>query len=280
MATQKPAAKPAPKPAPTPNLPAVVKPGGMLAKLDEATRNELMEAAKEASAVETPQSSAISFRNGQMTIGGAPVPDNNMNFIVVASVHERALYDGLYDPNKPRSPVCFALSTDGRDMGPHEASENPQGDEDGKCFSCPMNEWGSAGNNRKGKACKEIRRLGVIPTDKLESAEDIIGAEVATAKIPVTSVGNWATYVQTLSTGYNVPFWAVITNISVAPHIKNQFEVSFDFADEIDDVPALRAIKAKREDVLKLLMEPYSPNAQEEAAPPPSAKPPIRPKKF
>lgn len=259
------------KPAPTKNLPAVQQKRALA--LPKDVMDELAAAAKEASANETPATSNISFKSGVMTIGGVQVPDNQLDGIIVGSAYERALYEGKYDPGNPKSPVCFALSKDGREMGPHEDCTDPQGDEEGLCHGCPHNEWGSAGEGRRGKACKEVRRLAIIPADKLESAEDITKAEMAMAKIPVTSVQHWSNYVHTLSAGYSVPFWAVVTTIAVQPHIKNQFEVLFEFSDEIDDVAALQAIKNKRVTAEKFLLEPYSPNPEEPTPPPKATKP-------
>lgn len=145
-----------------------------------------------------------------------------------------------------------------------------------------MNEWGSAGEGRRGKACKETRRLAVIPADSLDSVEDLVGAELAMAKIPVTSVANWSNYVHKTSAVDGLPFWAVLTEMSVKPHIKNQFEVNFNREEVIDDTDALAAIMKKVEMVDAFVMAPYS-IAADEDTPAPAPKGPPKPavkKKF
>lgn len=222
---------------------------------------ELAQAAKDESAKETPSIQNISFRSGVLSVGGQPIPGNTMTQIVVGTAYERSLYDGPFDPNKIKNPVCFALSIDGEEMAPHANSLHPQNE---TCKGCPMDDWGSAGEGRRGKACKEMRRLAVIPADKLESVDDIKNSELAMAKIPVTSVSNWSNYVHKVGAMLNVPFWAVITRMTVKPHIKNQFEVLFDLEDPVDDVDALTALKAKKAHVEPFVMAPYS-MASEEA---------------
>lgn len=230
-------------------------------------QKELADEAKDAAAAETPSITNVSFRAGLLTVGGNQMPDNTMTMIAIGTALERSLYDGPYDPNNVKSPVCFALSKittrDEVEPGvPHENSLYPQHP---TCKGCPMDAWKSAGEGRKGKACKEYRRIALIPADKLESVDDILTSEMALAKIPVTSIGNWSNYVNRVAAIYKVPFWAVITRMTTRPHVKNQFEVLFDMADGIEDGDALGALKQKREVVESFVMAPYS--VAQEASP-------------
>lgn len=270
--TPSPARQPAGSP--LPGTAVTTQQGGAVA-LPEEWKKELAAAAKEASAVETPSITNVSFKSGVLAVGGTPCPGNTMTAIVVGSAFERALYDGPYDANNPRSPICFAITKDGEDSRPHENSLHPQGSAaEGTCKGCPMDEWGSAGEGRRGKACKEIRRLALIPADKLESSADIINAELAMAKVPVTSVKNWSNYVHKVGSTLDVPFWAVVSRMSVKPHIKNQFEVLFDLEDPIEDVEALTALKKKVAHVEAFIMAPYSVATEGQAAPAKPAGPP------
>jgi len=249
------ATKPAAKS--TPNVPVARK--STAVGLPAEWAEELAQAAKDVSAVETPSIANVSFRSGVLSIGGQPQPGNTLECIVVETAFERSLYDGPFDPNRIKNPICFALKEatkeDDAGMSPHENSLHPQNE---TCSGCPMNEWGSAGEGRRGKACKEVRRLALIPADKLENVDDIRSAELAMAKIPVTSVSNWSNYVHHVSAVHSVPYWAVVTKISVQPHIKNQFEVLFEVVDGVDDVEALTALKAKRQLTRPFVMAAYS----------------------
>ena len=255
---------------------AVAAPKKTQVALPASMLAELANEAKDASANETPSISNISFKSGILSVAGTPVANNTMDCIVVGTSYERALYDGPYDPNKVKSPICFAITSDGEGGEPHENSLHPQNE---TCVGCPMNEWGSAGEGRRGKACKEIRRLALIPTDKLESAADIMSSEMAMAKVPVTSVKNWSNYVHKASAMFGMPFWAMISRMWLTPHIKNQFEVNFIEVEPIQDMEALGAIKKKRTLVESFVMAPYSLATEEEEAPPPPPKAAIK-KKF
>jgi hypothetical protein len=265
------------KPKSNPQQTAVVVPesrGTSLALPPEWVK-ELAVLAKEVSAVETPSVASVSFKSGVLSVGGTPMPGNTMTMIAIDTAFERALYEGAFDPNNPKSPVCFAITKEGDDPAPHENSLYPQ---HATCNGCPMNEWGSAGEGRRGKACKELRRVALIPADKLESVDDIKNSELAMARVPVTSVRNWSNYVHKVAATLNRPFWAVITRLTLKPHIKNQFEVLFDLEDGIEDIDALQALKQKRAHVEAFVMAPYSkaqetPEGQGTAAPPPPRQP-------
>jgi len=242
--------------------------------LPESWRQELAEEAKATSAQETPSVQNLSFRSGVMSFGGTPVPANKLSCIVIGTAFERTFYDGPFDPNKIKNPVCFALTTDGEGAAPHPNSLHPQHE---TCNGCPRDQWGSAGEGRRGKACKETRRLALIPADKLESAQDVLASELAMAKVPVTSVRNWSNFVHKVGAMYSVPFWAVVATIEVKPHIKNQYEAVFEVAQQIDDVAILQALKTKRALVEPFVMAPYGMATEEAevaepAAPPPAAK--------
>lgn len=254
----------------------ITQPGSNAVALPADYMAALALEATNASSLETPSVSNLSFKSGILAVGGNPVPGNAMNCVVVLTAHERCYYEGAYDPNKIKNPVCFVISQDGEDTTPHDNSTKPQHT---SCTGCPKNEWGSVGEGRKGKACKEIRRLALIPTDKLQSPDDILASEMVLAKIPVTSVNNWSNHVHKVSALHSMPYWAVVTKLSVKPHIKNQFEVCFDIAGQIGDMPALEALKTKRVLAGPFVGAPYD-GAPEAEAPADEAKPAKTSKKF
>lgn len=238
---------------------------------------ELAEHAKEAAAKERPSVSRISLKSGMMNIGGDPVPGNNLDIVIVGGAYRNVYYAGAYDPDNIVNPDCFALADDMDGMAPHENVTSPQGED---CTSCPKAQWGSAMKNGKpsrGKACKQTRRLVVIPANQCESVEDVLGAELAIIDVPVTSVKNYATLVNTLSTTLNLPVWAVVTNVLVRPHARNQFEVVFTPLRAAGDADIIRALQKRRDDAMRIALTPYDgtggeadPDA-ETAAPAPDA---------
>lgn len=213
---------------------------------------ELAASAKEIAKTERASVQNISLRAGMMQLGGIPVPGNKLDCVVVASVFERRYYAESYDPDNPQSPHCFSFSLTGVGMTPHAQVTSKQAD---LCANCPMNEWGTSLTGGRGKACKEVRRLAVLPAKALLDG-NIKGSETATMTLPVTSVKHWGNYVNELAATASRPPWAVLTEISVTPDVKTQFRVGFALkglvADEYLGQMRDRIVLAQN-----LLMQPY-----------------------
>lgn len=210
--------------------------------------------------------SFISTKGGHFGFNGGIVPGDKMNVIVLDHVSENCFYDGArYDPDNPSSPACFAFFRTEDEAHPHEKSESPQCDD---CKSCPQNVFGSA-DTGKGKACKNIRRLALITEDGME---DIANATVSFLKVPVTSVANWAGYVNSLNTSLKLPPVAVITEMSIVPDPKTQFKLKFRLVEQIEDNDVIGALLDKMETVEKDLTHPYTPNSERTEQAPPASK--------
>lgn len=202
--------------------------GKEVARWDE----QLAKFAKAAASVERPQVSRVSLRGGVMTLMDQKIPNNEMSCIILSSMMEQAFYPNRFDPNKPDAPDCFAFSETGEDMVPHEKAFKKQHE---TCSGCPRNEWGSDANSPsgKGKACKQKRKLLLMPADALKGT--IRTCELAVLDIPVTSVKNWSNYVNALAATEGRPPWAVVTNIKLESDPKTQIKVTFKPAFPIGD---------------------------------------------
>jgi hypothetical protein len=217
---------------------------------------------------EVPSSSYISLKSGVLSYQGQPVPNNKLDVIILDSAFEHTFYEGKYDPNNVRSPVCFAISPSGEGLVPHPDSAKPQAE---SCAECPNLEWGSDPNGGRGKACQERRRLVLIPASAAEKADSILAAEVAVMKLPVTSVKLWGQYVNTVATLNRRPPFGLITQIGTVPNAKSQFNVTFKAVSAISD-DLLGAIMQKREAVQSVLLKGYDASSEEEAAAPATGK--------
>jgi hypothetical protein len=294
MATAAPARKPAPpapskpagsaaKPAPAATARAVaVRPTHAVA-LPADLQAELAGHAKEAAAKERPSVSKLSIKSGILAYQGNPVPGNAMDVIILGSSHRNVFYAEAYDPDNIVNPNCFAFSEDGEGMTPHENVTEPVHD---TCLGCPNNEWGSApqrGNKpSRGKACKQTRRLVLLPANILEEddpVEAIKKAELAILDVPVTSVKNWANMVNSLAATINMPVWAVTTNVEVTPHMRNQMEIKFTPMAPAGGEAVIRALMARRDDALRIALQPYE-GTGGEADPGAEEKAPATPNKF
>lgn len=229
--------------------------------------DELAQQAVAVSAKERPAVSAISFRGGVMTYEGDAMPNNEMKCIVVNHCFENRWYEGAFDPDNIDLPRCFAIALEKEELRPHENGRPPmivpKEGEPGEphlatqCKGCPKNEWASDPRpGSRGKACKEIRRLAVIPyTDNL-TPDNVIDTEMAVIKLPVTSVKNWSNYVNKVGASMKRPPWSVVTLVKVVPDQKTQFKVLFDCVSAVES-DYLTPLNAKREAVMPALTAPY-----------------------
>lgn len=211
---------------------------------------------------EKPSGNWISFKSGILSINGIAMKGNKAPVVVIHSIFENQLYADKYDPNNLQPPVCFAFAEKDEDLKPHPDAAQPQA---ASCAECPKNAWGSDPGGGKGKACKNVRRLAMISANDLD---EISKAEVALAKLPVTSVKNWSSYANQIANVLKIPPLAVITEISTEPDAKTQFQVNFQLMDKIEDGEKIKALLGKRRDTTPLIFAPYDkPSQAAEATP-------------
>jgi hypothetical protein len=229
----------------------------------------LKEEARAVAQVERPAAGAISLRSGIMTYMDQPVPNNELDCVVLATVAENVYYDTAWDPDTIVPPACFALAMpenagkNGEEMIPHEVVQPPQSPD---CASCEQFKWGTAmrnGKYTKGKACSHRRRLAIMPLDALKDETSILKAEIARMSLPVTSVKNWRSHANLVAAQYNRPPWAVITRIKVKPDPKTQFQVVFSAEQPIAN-DLLDPLHKAVQEATKLLLEPYDMTPPEE----------------
>jgi len=188
----------------------------------------------------------LSTQGGILKYRGNPIAGNELACVILSAPVERLYYSQRYDPTKIVPPDCFAISMLATGMKPIAAAPAKQ---HATCEGCSKNEWGSSPTGGKGKACRETRRLLLIPADALTSAAAVETAEVAALRPPVTSLKNYATYAQTIAATYRRPPLSMITKISVVPDAKTQFKVLFSMVNPIEDYAIVQAliVRAKRE---------------------------------
>lgn len=186
----------------------------------------------------------LSTKSGVMTYRGNPITNNKLQCVILNAPIERLYYDTRYDPTKLVGPKCFAIATLATGLRPSDRAEGKQHD---TCEGCPKNEWGSATNGGKGKACRETRRMLLIPADSIDTPEAVKAAEVAALRPPVTSLKNYANYVQTVAMTLKRPPVAVVTEIAVVPDAKTQFKVTFTLIKAIENGDVIRALMQRAE---------------------------------
>lgn len=270
-------------PKPKPVALAVLQPQEEVAlSVPSAYEERLAQYAAEVMATETPSGlKTIGTRSGILNIDGDPVPDNKLRVIILCHIRENQYFDPTipFSEDNPQNPICFSFY-EGKELEgvyAHEKSavmQNPQQFLDPEdetkeitlspCQTCPQWKWRSAGQGRKGKACKEVRRLAVIAADGL-TLETLAVTEIRKLKIPIMSVGGYATYLGALAEVRRPPF-AVITEIGTVPDQRSNFRITFKPIAPVPD-EFMETLFAMIDKVKEPLMAPYDPSAPEERVP-------------
>lgn len=237
---------------------------------------KLAKYASDAKSTEEGTGNFLSFKAGMMTLEGAPLPGNEISCIILASLHENALYP-KYNPSQPQAPFCYAYGwgEDGEVMAPFEKVKDKRAP---TCDICPNMVWGSDPEGSRGKACKQTRRLAWIKADLLKDPDKLEKAPILYAKVPVMSVANWSAYVGVLA-ARNLPPWAVATRMFLQPHPKSQFQVWFEPQASIKDDGILTILEAKMQAARQNIMFPY-PDPAPETAPQITAQAAAKRKNF
>lgn len=222
----------------------------------------------------------ISTKSGILAYMDQPIPGNKLNCIVLAAIFENNYFDGKFDPKNPRNPTCYAFgkplpSGEPPVMIPPEYLTKPNRKvpfvlrvADGKevlsedsCNACPYSQWGSDENSPsgKGKRCKEIYKLALIPA--MTAEQDMTKTEVAILRVPVTSRKNFELYVNEAASVFRRPTWGMVTQISLAPHMRNQFEMKFNPVEAVPETQ-LGNIYPRIGGGFDLLMQKYEENTE------------------
>jgi hypothetical protein len=195
--------------------------------------------------------SLISTRNGRMSLQGMPIPNDAIEAVILCAPIERLYYKSKFDGAALVPPDCSSIASNASEMGPFDSSLHPQSD---KCETCPQNVWGSAGEGRKGKACRETRRIVFITSDAVKGDGDPGAVPAYAIRPPVTSLSNWSTYLKTIAMTLRKPVFAVRTKISLVPDVKSQFKMKFEFVSEIKDTATLIALMGRSQRELDTLL--------------------------
>lgn len=201
----------------------------------------LAQYAVKAQKAETVGGTFFGTRAAQLTFNKLPIPNNEMEVIVLASLFERTFYPTAFNPDAFESPLCFGFAVDGYDeMLPHANATEQQAE---ACIKCPHAAWQVMPDGKSRVPCKQIRRLScmTIPTD----AAGVANATIGYLRVPVTSTKHWAAYVQTLPQG--LPPFAVTTKIKLHPDAKNQVRYEFTMVRRITDPDTLAALSDRHD---------------------------------
>jgi hypothetical protein len=230
-------------------------------------RDALATAAEKTAKEERPSSSVISLKSGIMTYQDQMLPNNQIECIIVSTSFARTWFDRAYDPDDKAPPNCFANALESMNLIPHENVTNPPST---ACSekACQYAVFGSAMQGN-GPACKTRRKMIIMPVSGLSNPAE---AEMATLNIPPTSGGNYSSYANKIAQGTGLPPWGVKTMITVKPHPKRQFEVTFETTGPVGDDEALAGIHGRIAEAEGILLAPYTYDKEEKAETGPKKK--------
>lgn len=175
-----------------------------LAALQEQLAAELANLSKR---VAPPSGNNISLKGGVFNLPDGTVNKGPMQAIILDWRMVNAYYTGPYDPANPKPPKCWAVGTLIDELAPPSIVEDRQHD---ACVTCPMNEFGSAPVGR-GKACKNQRRLAIVPIDATEETQPM------TLTVSPTGLTPFENYVNRVSAEMGALPIQVITKIGFDP---------------------------------------------------------------
>lgn len=192
-----------------PNLPV---------NMEEVIKKALQEQKKHLGAL---PSNKIATKGKEFKLPDGQTSPGPMQVVVLDYVWFMVNYPGVYNSNNPQQPNCFAIGRIGPDdesraLQPHETAADPQHE---NCKDCPKNEWKSAATGN-GKACKNQRRLLVLPVDADKDSEPM------TLYVSPGALKNFDAYVSRIGSEHGILPVQAITEISFD---KNQTYPSLQF---------------------------------------------------
>lgn len=111
--------------------------------------------------IDPPSNFKISTKGKMFTLPDGTSSRGPMEAVILDYRTVHNYYKGTYNPQTPEAPSCFAISKEVEGMKPSSNAPDPAHE---NCAECPYNQWKSAPTG-KGKACKNIRRLALVPAN-------------------------------------------------------------------------------------------------------------------
>lgn len=141
--------------------------------------------------VAPPSGNKISLKGKTFTLPDGTSSPGPLAAIVLDWRTARVYYSKPFNAKEITAPDCWAQGSDVDGLAPPDSVKAKQND---VCAGCPKNEWGSAPTG-KGKACKDTRKLAVVPAGATDETEPM------TLLVSPTGVKHFDNYVNQLGSG-------------------------------------------------------------------------------
>ena len=191
--------------------------------------------------VGAPPSNTIKTKGKKFTL---PSGESNTKLSAIILDWRYALshYPGVYNPNQPQDPDCFAIGTQKPESGslvPHDSIEKPQAKD---CGSCPKNQWGSDANGR-GKACKNQIRLLLVGANPEEDTTPL------TLYVSPSALKNWFAYLTELANVHGLDIMQVVTDVTFDPN-ETYSKLQFAMAEKHPHIQQVFSLKNQHQAVV------------------------------
>ena len=208
-----------------------------LVAYEEQLRRELLAIGD---AIEPPSSNRISTKGKVFTLPDGESSTNPLSITILDFVAYNSYYTAAWNPNVRAKPACWAIGKAIDELAPSEAVKTPQ-HTDSK--TCPKGQFGSAPNGGKGKACKNIRRLLVVPGKFHEKSEPM------TLDVSPTGLKAWNRYIDRLRKEFAVVPLQVVTEVKFDPN-QTYPTLQFDFVERHANVELAMRLRNLYSDML------------------------------
>ena len=189
--------------------------------------------------VEPPSGYMISTKAKTFTLPDGSANAGPLVCVVLDWVTANTYFEGIYNPKDVKPPVCWAIDNEPSKAKPSKHATKPQGD---LCKECKQNEWNSAPGDSKGKACKNTRRVLVVPANATEKTQPWV------ISVSPTGLKYFDKYVNSLADTGTHPI-EVVTEISFEPS-EAYPSLRFEVTEKHDNVEMMWALKNAGNEIL------------------------------
>jgi len=155
----------------------------------------------------TAPASGIAIHIGQNKEFRFPDGSKGTSFeaVIVDFISVRNLYPETYNAKAIKPPICFAIGTNPRNLVPSKNSPEIQSQ---ACSVCPNAEYETALNGKGGQACKEGRKMALLPADMKADSP------IWTLTVSPTALKAFDSYVMSVAGAFQMPPLGVVTKIA------------------------------------------------------------------
>ena len=189
--------------------------------------------------VEPPSGYMISTKAKTFTLPDGSANPGPLVCVVLDWVTANTYFEGIYNAKDVKPPVCWAI---GREPATTTASKHATKKQGDLCKDCKHNEWGSAAGDSKGKACKNTRRVLVVPANATEKTQPWV------LSVSPTGLKYFDKYVNTLADTGTHPI-EVVTEISFEPS-ESYPSLRFSVDTKHDNLEVMWALKQAGQEIL------------------------------